>query len=90
VAECSAPPGEEHCTRAGCRYHLARRDRWEHHLDATRDCAIAVANEGPRSTEQVAAVLGMTAERVRQIEVIALEKLRASGELERLFAESDE
>lgn len=91
-------PGASECTdtgRAGaasarmeCRYHLAHRGRWEHHLEPTRDCALDVANEGARTLEEVAAVLGVSAERVRQIEEHAIEHLKRNPALERLHHES--
>jgi DNA-binding CsgD family transcriptional regulator len=77
------------CTRIECRFHLARRGHWEHRLTPTRDCALAVANEGPHSLEEIAELLGMTRERVRQIEEAALEKLEASGQLRRFYDESE-
>jgi len=76
------------CARTGCRYHLAHRGHWEHHLKPTRDCALDVANEGARTLEEVAAVLGVSAERVRQIEEHAIEHLKRNPVLERLHHES--
>jgi DNA-directed RNA polymerase sigma subunit (sigma70/sigma32) len=87
--ECAMPPGEAPCTQVQCRYHLAHASLGDHHREPTRDCALAVASEGPRSTDEVAAVLGICGERVRQIEVRALAKLRGSGPLRRLFDESE-
>jgi DNA-directed RNA polymerase sigma subunit (sigma70/sigma32) len=87
--ECAMPPGEAPCTQVQCRYHLAHASLGDHHREPTRDCALAVANEGPRSTDEVAAVVGISGERVRQIEVRALAKLRGSGPLRRLFDESE-
>lgn len=83
------PPGEAPCTQVQCRYHLTYASLGDHHREPTRDCALVVANEGPRSTDEVAAVLGISGERVRQIEVRALSKLRGSGPLRRLFDESE-
>jgi hypothetical protein len=87
--ECAMPPGEAPCTQVQCRYHLAHASLGDHYREPTRDCALVVANEGPRSTDEVAAVLGISGERVRQIEVRALAKLRGSGRLRRLFDESE-
>ncbi len=42
------------CTRTEYRYHLAQRGYWEHHLKPTRDCSLDVANEGPRTLDEVA------------------------------------
>jgi hypothetical protein len=89
VGDCTAPPGEGTCTRTECRYHLAHRGRWDHRLAPTRDCALAVANEGPHTMEEVARVLGVSKERVRQLEESALEKLKRSP-LRRFYDESDD
>ena len=39
-------------------------------------CALAAAGEGSRTLEEVAALLGVTRERVRQIEAVALDRLK--------------
>ena len=77
LAECTddGPPDAD-CLNTGCRYHLAHRGYWEHHLKPTRDCAIDVANEGPHTLDEVAAALGVSGERARQIEEQALEHLK--------------
>ncbi|MEO8901727.1 MAG: sigma factor-like helix-turn-helix DNA-binding protein [Polyangiaceae bacterium] len=91
VAECGegGPPGSA-CTRTECRYHLAHRGYWEHHLKPTRDCSLDVANEGPRTLDEVAAVLGVSGERVRQIEEEALTHLKHNATLKELYDESPE
>jgi Sigma-70, region 4 len=91
VAECvdSGPPGAG-CSRTDCRYHLANRGYWEHHLRPTRDCSLDVANEGPHTLDEVAAVLGVSGERVRQIEEEAIEHLKHNATLKRLHDESPE
>jgi hypothetical protein len=91
VAECvdGGPPGTA-CARMECRYHLAHRGYWEHHLKATRDCSLDVANEGPRTLDEVAEVLGVSGERVRQIEEEALEHLKHNATLKELYDESPE
>jgi hypothetical protein len=83
------PPGEVPCTQVHCRYHLAHSGLGDHRRDPTRDCALTVANEGSRSRDEVAAVLGVSGERVRQIEEDALAKLKGSAALRRLFDESE-
>jgi hypothetical protein len=91
VAECvdGGTPGAA-CTRTECRYHLAHRGYWEHHLKPTRDCSLDVANEGPRTLDEIAEVLGVSGERVRQIEGEALEHLKHNATLKELYDESPE
>jgi hypothetical protein len=89
MADCAMPPGDERCTQVQCRYHLAQMGLGDHYREPTRDCALSVANEGPRYLDEVAAILGITGERVRQIEERALRKLHGSTALRRLFDESD-
>ena len=75
------------CSRTECRYHLAHRGYWDHHLRPTRDCSLDVASEGPRTLDEVALILGMSGERVRQIEEQALENLKQNIVLKRLHDE---
>lgn len=50
--------------------------------DLEHSCALDVADDGPKTLEQVAEVLWVTRERARQIEQAALAKLRhAMGEV---------
>jgi hypothetical protein len=42
-------------------------------------CSLDVANDGPHTLEGVAAYLGVTRERIRQIEAIAVAKLKKSA-----------
>lgn len=83
VDECSHERGDAPCRNTLCRYHLEHRGYGEHRLTPTRDCAIDVANEGERTTEEVAAVLGISRERVRQIEERAMRKLQRIAALRR-------
>lgn len=83
------PPGTESCTQVQCRYHLAHTRLGDHRTQPTRDCALTVASEGPRTLDEVAAVLGLSGERIRHIEERALKKLKSSAVLRRLFDESD-
>jgi hypothetical protein len=76
LADCSNEDSADTCRNTHCRYHLEHRGYGEHRLKPTRDCAIDVANEGEHTTEEVAAVIGVSRERVRQIEERALHKLR--------------
>ncbi|MFZ5894690.1 MAG: sigma factor-like helix-turn-helix DNA-binding protein [Myxococcota bacterium] len=84
VLGCATSAIEQRCTQVSCRYHLAHPDRDGRPLNATRDCALAVANEGPHTLEEIAQVLGLTRERVRQIEESAIAKLRGKAALRKL------
>jgi Sigma-70, region 4 len=46
--------------------------------EVTASCSLDLANDGPRTLEQVAALMGMSKERARQIESAALAKLKAA------------
>lgn len=89
LAECAddGPPGAG-CTHTECRYHLAHRGYWEHTHRPTHDCSIDVANEGPHTLDEVALAMGVSGERVRQIEEQALEQLKHSATLKDLHDES--
>lgn len=86
VCNQEGPPGT--CQQHECRYHLAHRGYSEHQLTPTRDCALDVANEGPRTRDQVAAVLGISDERLRQIEKRAFSRLKRNETLRRLHEEA--
>src|SRR3954466_9318279 len=85
VPECTTPASDALCTQTECRYHLAHRQPGEHNVEPLRDCALSVANEGPHTLEEVAAISGVTREWVRQLEVSALEKLANSTVLRRQY-----
>ncbi len=82
VEACVNPISQLGCRQTQCRYHLEHRDRYDHQHTPTRDCSLAVANEGEHTLEEVAAVLGVSEERVRQLEEHALRKLRCRPELD--------
>ena len=61
------------CAYLRCRYHLwvdvsKRRGLPQH------SCALDVADEGPHTLEQLGDLLGLTRERMRQIESLALHR----------------
>ena len=87
VASCFTPPDAPTCPNVACRYHLAHRALGDHHVVPRRDCSLVVAHEGEHSVEEVAIALGLTPERVRQLEHSALEKLQGNGWLRRLHIE---
>lgn len=86
--------GQRPCPFVSCAHHLYLEatstgqirlrfpdlEPWE----LTESCALDVADRQGTSAEEVADVLNLTRERVRQLEVAALEKLRAREELEDL------
>lgn len=84
VSGCASSAAERCCVQVGCRYHFAHADRDGRPLSATRDCALAVANEGPHTLAEIAQVMGLTRERVRQIEESAIAKLRGRAALRKL------
>jgi DNA-binding CsgD family transcriptional regulator len=81
VVVCTHRDGSELCLQTRCPYHLEHRGYGEHRLTPTRDCALMVANEGEHTLDEVAEVLGVSAEYVRKLEARALEKLRRSAPL---------
>jgi len=83
--------GERPCRWKACRYHLWGEDErpgrpWDgkrphtlvvaHHEET---CALDLADRGGMSRAEVGEVMGLGYERVRQLELRALEKLRAGG-----------
>ena len=81
IDECSHGDRDAVCRQTQCSYHLEHRGYGEHRPKPTRDCALAVANEGEHTLDEVAAVLGVSTEHVRQVEAGALRKLRRSTQL---------
>lgn len=87
VPGCVMPAGRGRCVHLSCRYHLSHPDRGGRSLRATHDCALAVANRGAHTLEEIAQILGMTRERVRQIEEAAITKLQSKVALKKLYDE---
>lgn len=54
---------------------LSHPDRSPEEVPPDESCALDVADRGPHTLDEVATVLGLTRERVRQIEGIALRKI---------------
>lgn len=89
--------GPRPCLYVACKYHLyldvntetgsiklnfPDREPWE--LEDT--CALDVAQRGGVTLEEVGEILNLTRERVRQVEVTGLEKLKAASGKEELDA----
>jgi hypothetical protein len=75
--------GPRPCPFVHCRYHLAstelsvsRRLKVRHIPCGMDTCALDVADRGEHTLEEIGQLLGITRERVRQIELAALFKLR--------------
>ena len=82
--------GPRPCPWAGCRHHIALEVTesgsikyvFGEDFDWTgleHTCSLDVADMGGATLEDVGAVLGLTRERARQVEVIALEKMQDTG-----------
>jgi hypothetical protein len=68
IDECVENTPEGPCQHRECRYHLAHRGYWEHEVQPNRDCSLDFANESPHTPLEVAEALGVSSERVRQLE----------------------
>jgi len=75
--------GPRPCPHRDCRQHLQRQDRnlsrgpkKKYGPGDEETCALDVAAQGGETLEGVAKLLGLTRERIRQIEVHAIQKLR--------------
>lgn len=78
--------GPRPCPWLTCRYHLYLDVRGDGVVkinfpdrepeEMTVSCTLDLATDGPRTLEAVAALMGMSKERARQIEVAAIAKFR--------------
>ena len=89
-ADCKDRPAGAVCPHVGCRHHLALdvKPRNGHltevfpHVGLEKldrlpaNCALRVASKGEHTLEEVGEFMNLTRERVRQIEAVALEKMR--------------
>jgi hypothetical protein len=74
---CRRPPGP--CPHTLCRYHLADRKNLD---NLPEPCSLVLAEQGGMTLEAVAESLGLTRERIRQIEQRALKKTRLAIAIE--------
>ena len=80
--------GVRPCPYVSCRYHLYLDVRGDGVLrinfperepeELMASCALDMSEDGPRTLDQVAALMGMSKERARQIEATAFAKLRVA------------
>lgn len=78
--------GVRPCPYVSCRYHLYLDVRGDGVLrinfpdrepdEMLASCALDMSEDGPRTLDQVAALMGMSKERARQLEASAFAKLR--------------
>lgn len=78
--------GVRPCPYVSCRYHLYLDVRGDGVLrvnfpdreadELLASCALDMSEDGPRTLDQVAALMGMSKERARQLESSAMEKIR--------------
>jgi hypothetical protein len=78
--------GVRPCPYVSCRYHLYLDVRGDGVLrinfperepdELMASCALDMAEDGPRTLDQVAALMGMSKERARQLEASAFAKIR--------------
>lgn len=67
--DCAAVPRP--CPFNRCRYHLS-----DFSPRAAESCALDVADRGPNDLSEIAKVVGLTAQRVHQIEQLAIYRLQ--------------
>lgn len=80
--------GPRPCPYVSCRYHLYLDVRGDGVMrlnfpdrdpeELMASCALDMAEDGPRTLDSIAALMGMSKERARQLEASALVKLRVA------------
>lgn len=77
----------EPCMVEHCRHHIYSNMKSEQYVASTKPvvrCALKIANCGGMTLEEVGKIMGLTRERVRQIERKALEHLKQKGMIKQL------
>lgn len=96
-ADCA--DGPRPCPFVSCKYHLYLdvKDETQSikinfpHLEVwemEESCALDVAEKGGLTLEEVGRIMNLTRERIRQVEAVGLEKLKATGlvsDIDRVF-----
>lgn len=77
VVDRATCPEQRPCPRVQCRYHLG--DLAGPSVDISETCALDLADRGGMTLQDVARHLGISRERVRQIEEVGLRKLARRG-----------
>lgn len=91
--------GVRPCPYVSCRYNLYLDVRGDGVLrlnfpqlepdEMIASCALDMADDGPRTLEQIASLMGMSKERARQIEAAGLEKIKEALGVAELSDEED-
>lgn len=88
--KCTRVAGE--CEARSCRYNLLDNDgnqTTSRGPSREESCAIRVGNQGGEALERIAERMGISRERVRQIENVALRKLKRAVEVLYGISQSD-
>lgn len=76
------------CPFTSCRHHLANGEgpAFARRRDTSETCSLDVASRGGATLDEVAGHLGMTHQRVQQIETRAIRKLRVLADADKYTA----
>jgi len=71
--------GPRPCPWQGCRFHLVEVRRPRRRAPDAPTCALDLADRGAATLEEIGAAMGLTRERIRQIQGRALENFRIAA-----------